>query len=634
MALADWFRPPRSVLTLYLIGAGAALLCLTWLAVRQLSSEELVEAQRTRQRLAGVADVIAARVHHGLRELEESMAGEPTNLPAEAVVVVATNTSVRVERGSLPFLPVAPASPVVSRASLAEAESLEFVAGAPGRAANAYRAAATGTSAPVRAHALVGLARVLRRTGNHDAALNAYTQLATLADVRIEDRPADLIARVGRCRVLEQAGRRDELARDATALRADLAGGKWPITGAVWEAIFSETATWGADNATIDGLEHRLAIADAFASYWDRARDSHPTSPQLIEIPAGTALILARASNANVRVLIVDTNWLQDLWREIAIGADVDVALVDDRGRAIVGRAHEAAVSLPQANTGLPWSIAIADAHPEWADRAALTRLRTFLLGLGLVALVIVGSGVFAFRGMRRELAIARVHADFVSAVSHEFRTPLTSIRQLSHMLQSGRVENEGRRDQYYSVLARESERLHRLVERLLKFGRADAGRLRFEVIDAAELVAAVADDFRQSVGAHAITVAPPDIPCPVRADRDMLSLAVWNLLDNALKYSSAGSPVRLDVAGRDHRVHIAVRDEGIGIAPQEQRRIFEKFVRGGDTVGTETPGSGLGLALVERVVRAHGGEINLQSAPGGGSTFTLVLPLYQEARV
>ena len=634
MAVADWFRPPRSVLTLYLIGAGAALLCLTWLAARQLSSEKLVEAQRTRQRLAGVAEVIAAHLHHGLRELEESMAGEPTNLPAAAVVVAVSDTSVRVERGSLPFVPAPPAGAEVSRASLAEAESLEFVAGDPGRAAYAYRTAAAAASAPVRARALVGLARVLRRTGNHDAALDAYAQLATLADVTIEDRPADLIARLGRCRVLQEAGRRDELARDATALRADLAGGKWPITGAVWEAVFSETANWGAANSTIDGLERRLAIAETFAGYWDRARDGHPTGPQLIETPAGVSLMLAKSSNTHVRVLIVDADWLLGRWREIAIGADVDVALVDGRGRALVGRAPEAAVSVPQANTGLPWSIAIADAHPESADRAALTRLRTFLLGLGLVALVIVGSGVFAFRGIRRELAIARVHADFVSAVSHEFRTPLTSIRQLSHMLHSGRVENEGRRDQYYSVLARESERLHRLVERLLKFGRADAGRLRFEVIDAAELVAAVADDFRQSAGAHAVTVAPPDMPCPVRADRDMLSLAVWNLLDNAVKYSSAGSPVRLDVAGRDHRVHIAVRDEGIGIAPQEQRRIFEKFVRGSETAGTGTPGSGLGLALVERVIRAHGGEINVQSAPGAGSTFTLVLPLHQEARV
>jgi signal transduction histidine kinase len=331
--------------------------------------------------------------------------------------------------------------------------------------------------------------------------------------------------------------------------------------------------------------------------------------------------------------VVVDAEWLHAWWRQTASDADVDIALVDRDGAAVFGGTRGQAFTLASQKTGLPWAIAVAGAHPERARGEAAARRRIFLVGLGVVGLLIVGSGYFTFRGIRRrELAIARMHADFVSAVSHEFRTPLTSIRQLSHMLQSGRVESDRRRGQYYDVLVRESERLHNLVERFLKFGRADAGRYRLELVDARELAAEVAAGFRESSGSRAIELTTPGVPCPLRADREMLSLAVWNLLDNAVKYSPEGGSVRLELLVGDGRIRIAVHDQGIGIPGQDQRRIFEKFVRGSDPGTSGAPGSGLGLALVDRVVRAHGGAVELESEVGRGSIFTIVLPMEHAA--
>ena len=247
-----------------------------------------------------------------------------------------------------------------------------------------------------------------------------------------------------------------------------------------------------------------------------------------------------------------------------------------------------------------------------------------------MVGALILGSSYFTFRGIRRELAIARLQSEFVSSVSHEFRTPLTAMRQLSHMLLEGRVISDDRRGQYYAVLARESERLHRLVEKLLSFGRAEsgAGRYRFEPLDAAGLVRSVTTEFQGHADGWSLETTTPSTPCPVRADREMLSLALWNLLDNAMKYSPDCRTIWIDLSVDGSRASIAVRDRGIGIPRHDRQRIFRKFERGVQASESGVQGTGIGLAIVHHVVHAHGGEMLLESEVDRGSTFTMVIPM------
>jgi len=247
-----------------------------------------------------------------------------------------------------------------------------------------------------------------------------------------------------------------------------------------------------------------------------------------------------------------------------------------------------------------------------------------------MVGALILGSSYFTFRGIRRELAIARLQSEFVSSVSHEFRTPLTAMRQLSHMLLEGRVISDDRRGQYYAVLARESERLHRLVEKLLSFGRAEsgAGRYRFEPLDAAGLVRSVTTEFQGHADGWSLETTTPSTPCPVRADREMLSLALWNLLDNAMKYSPDCRTIWIDLSVDGSRASIAVRDRGIGIPRHDRQRIFRKFERGAQASESGVQGTGIGLAIVHHVVHAHGGEMLLESEVDRGSTFTMVIPM------
>jgi signal transduction histidine kinase len=246
----------------------------------------------------------------------------------------------------------------------------------------------------------------------------------------------------------------------------------------------------------------------------------------------------------------------------------------------------------------------------------------------------LVGS-YFIARAVTRELEVARLQSDFVSAVSHEFRTPLASLRQLSELLVDGRVPSEKRRQEYYEGLRRESERLYRLVESLLDFGRMEVGarQYRFELLETESFFRGVVEEFAQEARerGYSVDIAQQGHLSRVQADREALARALWNLLDNAVKYSPQNKTVWAEAACENGRVAIRVSDKGLGIAPHEQKQIFKKFVRANSADAAGAKGTGLGLTMVQHIVAAHGGQVHVDSEPGVGSTFTILLPSAKE---
>ncbi len=254
-----------------------------------------------------------------------------------------------------------------------------------------------------------------------------------------------------------------------------------------------------------------------------------------------------------------------------------------------------------------------------------------------VIGILVVALGGAAITGVtlvwvfvRREANLSALQSDFVSKVSHELRTPLTSIRLFTETLalRRGDPAAEARCIQ---GLERESMRLQELIDRLLDWGRMESGRREFERrrSDVRSVVEQALDAFRPQMerATIALTVEVPDEPVLADVDRGALVDALLNLLGNAVKY--AGDPVRVHVAlaQRGKTVRIAVRDDGPGIAPAEHKRIFQKFYRVDDRLSRVREGSGLGLAIVKHVIRAHRGRVELESAPGKGSTFTLAIP-------
>ena len=272
-------------------------------------------------------------------------------------------------------------------------------------------------------------------------------------------------------------------------------------------------------------------------------------------------------------------------------------------------------------------------------DRSFEREVRRLAIGkaalIGLVDMLLLGGLYLVYTNVRREVRLARLKSDFVANVSHELKTPLALIRLFAETLELGRVPSAERAREYYRVINKESHRLTQLINNILDFSRIEAGRkqYRFTSVDVCRVVDEVLEAYRFQIEQQGFTLEVTfgeDVP-EIQGDSEALSQALLNLLNNAIKYSKDGKHVKVEVSQKNDHVLVAVTDRGIGVAKADHKRIFEKFFRAEDSLVHETKGSGLGLALVSHIMEAHGGSVELQSAPGQGSTFTLVLPVKPE---
>nr|ART40511.1 L754 [uncultured bacterium] len=256
---------------------------------------------------------------------------------------------------------------------------------------------------------------------------------------------------------------------------------------------------------------------------------------------------------------------------------------------------------------------------------------RSFLI-LGFLSLLIIGGLVLTKRIVSKEMALARLKSDFVSNVSHELRTPLALIRLYAETLELGRINTKEKKQQYYRIIRKESERLTALINNILDFSRIEAGRKEYEFrnTDIAELVHNTLESYRYQIEQQGFAFEESidsDLPA-VPVDREAIARALVNLVNNALKYSTEEKFLGVKLYRENGVVKLEVADHGIGISRRDQSKIFEKFYRAGDPLVHNTKGSGLGLSLVRHITQAHGGEIAVESTPGRGSKFILSLPL------
>jgi two-component sensor histidine kinase len=256
---------------------------------------------------------------------------------------------------------------------------------------------------------------------------------------------------------------------------------------------------------------------------------------------------------------------------------------------------------------------------------------RSFMI-LGFLSVMII-AGLFLTKHMvGKEMAVAKLKSDFVSNVSHELRTPLALIRLYAETLELGRITTKEKKQQYYRIIRKESERLTALINNILDFSRIEAGRKEYEFreTDIANLVRNTIDSYRYQIEQQGFSLEEKidDSVPPVKVDREAIARALVNLVNNALKYSQDEKYLGVKLYRENGAVKLEVADKGIGIARRDQGKIFEKFYRAGDPLVHNTKGSGLGLSLVRHITEAHGGDISVESAPGAGSKFTLSLPL------
>lgn len=257
---------------------------------------------------------------------------------------------------------------------------------------------------------------------------------------------------------------------------------------------------------------------------------------------------------------------------------------------------------------------------------------RTEYIILGALSLLMGGGMLLAYRNIARELSLAKLKSDFVSNVSHELRTPLALIRLYAETLELGRISNPEKRQEYYEIIRKESERLTSLINNILDFSRIESGKKEysFRETDVADLVRGTLDSYRFEIEQNGFQFEQKiDSNLPqVWLDREAIARSLLNLVNNAVKYSTAEKYLGVNLYRHNGGVNLEVVDHGIGIPPKEQPRIFEKFYRVSDPLVHNTKGSGLGLSLVRHIVEAHGGEVAVESEPGQGSKFIITLPV------
>lgn len=626
--------PANAIRVLAAIAIGSAL-ALGWLGWETIRQDEAAEAQRHRERLDLDAERVVQAFDRQLDDVEARLATSigaapetPLDLPDAGSGLVFTHSSAQsLPPRTLLFYPVAPERPEPSPSLFSEAEALEVREKNLTGAAESYGRLATSSDATVRAAALMGLARVLRSAGQLQAALPAYAEMAALGDVPLIGLPADLIGRAQEVGLLDQLGRKDDARVKADALVKDLVAGRWILTRGQFDHYFEEATRV---SGVVTPPARNRAVAEAAGAMWAEWQ-AQPVSHGRALRRAGDVALIAVWRSSPKRFVA----WLVEpaaLVRGLALDPAIAVAISSDAdGFVAAGDANRtrSGVVRAAAETGLPWTLHISRTTADGEGRA--TRAPFVIGGLALMVALLGAGSYFIGRAIKREADLARLQSDFVSAVSHEFRTPLAAMRQLSELLAAGRVPQEEKRQHYFESLASESKRLQRLVENLLNFGRLEAGAApyRLEPLDPRALVEEVVAEYRSQL-------SQPDCPIEVAgdagsatllADRDAVALALHNLLDNAVKYSGGDRPVHIGWSRQGSQVALSVRDEGPGIAAEDQRKIFQKFVRGAAAASANVRGTGLGLAMVDLIARGHGGEVVVTSRSGAGATFTMFLP-------
>ena len=337
---------------------------------------------------------------------------------------------------------------------------------------------------------------------------------------------------------------------------------------------------------------------------------------------------------AKMNLGLISKQWLPEEVR--ALGGDRRIAILDEVARPVFGQ------PVPQRDTRFlhessfgktlyAWRIQMSPKNVEELQAQAETERWLGLLLIPVSTLIIaVGLGI-VWLTVISEGRTSRLKSDFIANVSHELKTPLSLIRMFGELLATGKHKGESSSREYGEIITREAERLSHLIDNVLDFARLERGKASYDFDEGrlADVVERALDVCRYRVEKEKMrlqTDIEEGLP-PIRMDENAMTLVLLNLVDNAVKYASEGKEVAVRLARTPGGVSLSVRDFGPGIAKEEQPRIFERFYRAQAARDRNVRGSGIGLSLVKHIVQAHGGRLTVESQPGQGATFTVILP-------
>jgi len=377
-----------------------------------------------------------------------------------------------------------------------------------------------------------------------------------------------------------------------------------------WNHILQAAA---ALRSTLEGMESQRELVEALrnhdSSQAKEALDWHPDGVLLVD-EFGQVCLMNKACRSLARV-----REEQPVGKPAAnLSRDAELNQVVERLTSSSAKSHQATVYHTLTEDGLSTTLAITVAHIQSEPGP--------------------GGALLVFRDASQQKQAEKARDDFLHQVTHEFRTPLSNIRAYTETLMEGILEDKDAQRECLNVINSEAARLGRLVEDVLTASQLEVGtaRLRLSEVDLERLLQQAVQDLQATADEMSVELhvtLPPKVP-KIRGDKDRLAVVFNNLLGNAIKYTDSGGSVLLACEDRGRDLEITVTDTGLGIAEEEQPRVFDKFFRSSSELVESRPGTGLGLATARQIARLHGGEVTVQSKLGEGSRFTVTLPVYE----
>lgn len=628
-------RSSGSWLTLLLLGVVLVpSICLFWFINQAVQNErfavrqKLVEAYRTHLVLA------QERVQTHWQKLADDIEEQEKKLPAPALFahvlrLETAEAAVCFDAGGQVLYPSNAVTVVPEKVEPAWAEARSLENQNPAAAVTSYaRLAAQNTGTNLAARALHAQARCLLRLGDKDAAI------AVMENLLAGKRYGQATDTQGRLLLPNVELMLSELLKDtapsaASAVRARLQARLLDYDGTVMSTPQRLFLMRELQKAAPEMPAFPPLAAEDLAAQWLAADDGQvrETAVKASLLPGVWQFAPAKGRIVTLHRTEKMLARLQKVISRPDLPADVRVDLFPPDSEA-----EGTLLSLPMESFMPGWKLTLSLQDQQLFETTTRQRISSYVWVGALVVVTVIILGLLVWGLVRRQIALTQLRNDLVANVTHELKTPLASMRLLVETLLNAPQLHEPTAREYLQLIEKENLRLSRLIDNFLTFSRIERNKSVFtfrktSATGIAESAAAAVRDRFQTPGCQFEIGIPAGLP-HINADSDALVTALVNLLDNAWKYSGETKHIVLSAAAKNGDVIFSVRDNGIGLSPRDTKQIFHRFYQVNQHLSPTGGGCGLGLSIVQFIVAAHHGTVDVESTPGHGSTFRLVVPV------
>lgn len=662
----------KKIILYYLIVVVLPGVVLGYMAFRGISNDQALREKENLRKLEATSQTFFSEINEDLERFVDEKTSNPASSHAQindpSILVMLTEDSTgskKIITHQLLYLPVKllynPPNPLNPSPRLNEGRRLEFAEKRYSDALGLYLdMIEKAIDAEEKKEAMVASARLYNKMNQAEKAKELYELIRNnyIGSLLNGSIPLGLIASLEILKINKAAGEENEMKKNLQKSLELLIHPGCDYDADQFDMFYSSfKEISGEPENVIDSLfaelEFQRARTDYLIRFLDKpdlittGRNYHygSSNSTIYGIPLNSdelqAIYLTTKSNDGIQsgMALDFPVYINCIFKKLVSKIDPDslinIKVEDIRSNPVLSRIiteESGYLSFPFPENFPKWELLLSENNPGFMTSLMKTGSSIYLFAFILIVLFMLLGFAFILYTLNVELRLNKLKSEFISNVSHELKSPLTSIRMMTEMLHHNRVDNEERKAEYYSAMLEESEHLSHLIDNILDFSRIDEDRKKYEFADldldklTREFFKSISEMIRETGFEinYSCVVKDPVI----RADRNAILQVLYNLIDNAIKFSGESRKIEIDLITKDNEIQLSVKDYGTGISPKDQEKIFERFYRSRESERSGIRGSGIGLTIVKKIVEDHGGHLTIKSRPGEGSTFCVHLPI------